>query len=158
MRTPALFALVIAGGFASANPPSGGSPFARLPQEPPASDAGKEIIRPKEESIISQSTILHDGESWTLVPKGAVLHTPLAMKDRVGAKPVGSLLPWTEFLTKNRAWLSTQEVDLAQAAGRSPLPADRAEVWFKLNKVVVAVHFAGPISVRTEQPQTAAHP
>lgn len=158
MRTPALLTLVIAGGLASANPPAGGSPFARLPQDPPASDAGKEIVRPKEESIISQSTILHDGESWTLVPKGAVLHTPAAMRDRVGAKPVGGLLPWSEFLIKNRAWLSTQEVDLAQAAGRTPLPADRAEAWSKQNKIVVAVHYAGPISVRTGQPQTAAHP
>lgn len=158
MKTPAILALALAGSVACATPPSAGSPFARLPQDPPAADAGKEIARTKNESIVSQSTILHDGECWTLVPKGAVLHTPGSMKARVGAKPLGSLLPWSEFLVKNRAWLATQEVDLTQASGQRPLPADRAEAWAKQDKIVVAVHYAGPISVRAAEPQTAARP
>ncbi len=156
MKSLALLGLALAGAAIAAPPVS--SPFSQLPQEAPQAEAEKQVIRSKNQSIIGQSTILHDGESWTLVPKGAVLHIPIAMKARVDAKPVGSLLPWSDFLVKNRAWLATQDVDLSQAAGRQPLPADRIAAWAKQDKVVVAVHYAGPISVRPSEPQTAATP
>lgn len=155
MKSLALLGAALSGA-AFAAPPAV-SPFSQLPQEAPRAEADKQVVRPKDQSIISQSTVLHDGENWTLVPKGAVLHIPAAMKIRVDAKPVGSLLPWTDFLVRNHAWLATQNVDLSQAAGRTPLPADRIASWARQDKVVVAVHYAGPISVRSAEPQTAAN-
>jgi hypothetical protein len=104
--------------------------------------------RPQNQSIIKESTILHDGRNWTLVPTGAVVFLPESLKPRVNTRPVGTLLPWTAFLTINRAWITTTEVNFDQAAGNEALPEERAEFWAKQDKIVVAVHQAGPISVR----------
>ena len=101
-----------------------------------------------QQSIIKQSVILHDGSNWTLVPKGAVIFLPEAMKGRVNAKPVGTLVSWIDFLTQNRAWIITNDVTFDQAAGSKPLPAERLNFWAKQDKVVIAVHQNGPISVR----------
>ncbi|WP_193214124.1 hypothetical protein [Luteolibacter marinus] len=127
--------------------PPGVSPFAGLAQSPPTGDSGKTTVRPGNQSIIAQSTILHDGETWTLLPKGAVLYTPPSRQANVDAKPVGKLLTWNEFLVKNRAWIGTQEVDLDQAAGKRLIPEDRLQAWSKQNQVIVAVYLSGPISL-----------
>lgn len=122
-----------------------GSPMSRL--EKPV-ESQSTVVRPAERSIIKDSTILHDGRNWTMVPKGAVIFLPEAMKNRVNVKPVGTLLSWVDFLTKNRAWVTTNDVSFDQAAGSQPLPAERVAFWAKQDKVVVAVHQSGPISVR----------
>ena len=106
------------------------------------------VKRPADQSIMKQSTILHDGKNWTLVPTGAVIFLPQAMTMRVDAKPVGRLLPFLEFLAQNRAWLTTNEVSFDQAAGTESLPEERVLYWSKQDKVVVAIHHNGPISVR----------
>lgn len=106
------------------------------------------VARPIDQSIIKQSTIIHDAENWTLVPNGAVVCLPLALKARVNAAPSGTLISWTEFLTRNRGWITTHEVTIDQASGKEPLPAERAAFWAKQNKIVIAVHQNGPISVR----------
>lgn len=116
----------------------------------PVEAAEAKVARPGEQSLIKQSDILADGNNWTLVPKGAVLHIPAALNNRVGAKPLGTLLSWTDFLTVNRGWLFTEEVTFDQAAGKTPIPPSRTEFWKKNGKVIVAVHLGGPISVRTE--------
>lgn len=116
----------------------------------PVEVAEAKVARPAEQSLIKQSDILSDGNNWTLVPKGAVLHIPAALNNRVGAKPLGTLLSWTDFLTVNRGWLFTEEVTFDQAAGKTPIPPSRTEFWKKNGKVIVAVHLGGPISVRTE--------
>ena len=121
------------------------SPIAKLQE--PAKDQAK-IVQPNEQSIIQQSAILHDGVNWTLVPKGAVIFLPTALQSRVGVKPVGTLLSWTDFLTKNRSWITTNEVSFDQAAGAVPLQAERVAFWAKQDKVVVATHQMGPISVK----------
>jgi len=113
----------------------------------PAQNEAK-VARPLNQSIIKQSTILHDGKNWTLVPNGAVVFLPEALKSRVNVRPVGTLLPWSEFLTKNPSWITTTEVSFDQAAGNETLPAERTEFWAKQDKIVVAVHQTGPISVR----------
>lgn len=126
--------------------------MARL--ERPAANAAP-VARPDDQSIIKQSMILHDGTNWTLVPKGAVIFLPEALKNRVDVKPVGTLLPWMEFLTKNISWITTNEVSFDQAAGNVSLPAERVAFWAKQDKIVVAVHQSGPISVNiAKQPQT----
>ena len=124
------------------------SPVAALQQQVAGAEA--KVARPGEQSLIQQSDILSDGNNWTLVPKGAVLHIPAALSNRVGAKPVGTLLSWIDFLTVNRGWLFTEEVTFDQAAGKTPIPPSRHDFWKKNGKVIVAVHLGGPISVRTE--------
>lgn len=98
--------------------------------------------------INKESTILHDGKNWTLVPNGALVYLPAAMKERVNAKPVGTLLPWNEFLEANKSWISAAEVTFDQAAGNAELPANSTESWAKQDKLVVTVHQNGPIPVR----------
>ena len=128
-----------------------GSPMSQM--EKPAESVT--VARPENQSIIKQSMILHDGKNWTLVPQGAVIFLPAALKDRVDAKPVGRLLAFNEFLSINRSWITTNEVSFDQAAGTEPLPAERAGFWAKQDKVVIAVHQNGPISVQVA-PQTPA--
>ena len=120
------------------------NPIANLPK---SQDASAKVERPLEQSIIKQSMILHDGANWTIVPKGAVIFLPEALKNRVDVKPVGTLLPWSEFLSKNFGWITTNEVTFDQAAGNIALPAARVAFWAKQDKIVVAVHQNGPISV-----------
>jgi hypothetical protein len=154
MKLPFLHPLAVcllAAAQASADTPPV-SPFSALPQTAPVEDGEKSIVRPREESILAQSTILSDGTYWTLVPKGAVLHIPATRKASVDARPVGTLLPWADFLSRNFAWLGTCDLSLDQAAGNQPLAAGLADNWSKLGKVVVAVHLAGPISVRPAAP------
>jgi hypothetical protein len=121
------------------------SPMTSLQQ--PAKDEAN-VARPTEQSIVKQSSILHDGTNWTLVPRGAVIFVPSAQKARVDAKPVGNLLSWADFLVKNRAWITTTDISFDQAAGNQPMPAERSAFWAKQDKVVVAVHQNGPISIR----------
>jgi hypothetical protein len=126
--------------------------LAKLQQMDPmirlAKPAEPQSARPQNQSIIGQSTILSDGTNWTFVPNGAVVFLPNALKTRVGVKPAGILLPWVEFLTRNLNWITTVEVTIAQAAGKAPLPADRAAFWTTQDKIVIATHQNGPISVR----------
>lgn len=121
--------------------------------EKPAADAVP--VQKEEPSIVKDSVILHDGKNWTLVPKGAVIFLPPAQKDRVDVKPVGTLLPFPEFAVQNRSWITTNEVTFDQAAGAESLPAERTAFWGKQDKVVIAVHQGGPISVKVSAPAPA---
>lgn len=114
--------------------------------EKPAEDVIS-ASRQQSQSLIEQSTILCFGGHWTFVPPKAVIHLPAALKARVNTAPSGSLLPWVEFLTKNPNWITTNEVTFDQAAGNEPIPAERMAFLTKQDKVVVAVHQTGPISV-----------
>ena len=133
------------------------TPMTLLPP-PPAKD-GPNVRRPEAQSIIKQSLVLNDGKNWTLIPKGAVIFLPEAMKSRVDAKPSGTLLGWLDFLTRNQAWITTNDISFDQAAGRKPLPAERVAFWPKQDKVVIATHQNGPITVRvSKETQSPATP
>lgn len=110
-------------------------------------DVSGKVIRPAKQSIIAQSVILSDGTNWTLIPRGAVLHQPPAQKAKVNARPIGNLLSWSRFLSMNRAWLSSEEVSLPQAKGERAIDDSHRAHWTKQDKVIIAVHFGGPISV-----------
>lgn len=112
------------------------------------------VVRPGNESIIAQSVILTDGTHWTLIPRGSVLHVPAAQAVRVDARPVGKLLNWRDFLSLNYAWISNEEVSLEQAEGIAPLNEQRSAFWAKQDKIIVAVHLGGPISVIVPEPET----
>ena len=105
------------------------------------------VVHEEGQSILKQSMILHDGINWTIVPKGSVIFLPPALKARVDAKPIGKLLTFADFLVQNRNWITTNEVSFDQAAGTEPLPAARVAFWSKQDKMVIAVHQSGPISV-----------
>lgn len=124
-------------------------PMIRL--DKPAEGEAK-VARPNNQSLIKQSTILHDGHNWTLIPNGAVVFLPAALKARVNAAPVGTLLPWLEFLAKNPGWITTTPVSFDQAVGNEPLTAEAVAFWAKQDKIVIAVHQSGPISVRVPDP------
>ena len=130
------------------------SPFAELQKQEQANQKEANVVRPGEESIIKQSEILHDGTHWTMVPKNAVLHVPAQMKPRVGTKPLGTLLSWSDFLIANRGWISTEEVSFDQAAGNKPLPEAKVEFWKNQTSVIVATYQGGPISVKRIEPAT----
>ncbi len=94
-------------------------------------------------SIIARSEILHDGQHWTLVPKGAVLFVPKRKSENVGSRPIGTLLSWQEFLAKNPAWISTHETTFDQASGEVPFSEEKVEFWKTQECVIVAVHQGG---------------
>jgi hypothetical protein len=101
-----------------------------------------------EGGLLARSSILAYGGHWTIVPKGAVLHTPPAYKARVTSKPSGSLLPWQDFFARNRGWIHAQSIKISDARGESVLSEDVLENHKRLGRVVVAVLHNGPISVK----------
>ncbi len=105
------------------------------------------VPRAQAQSIIAQSEILHDGTNWTIVPKGAVLFVPEKRNAYLNARPVGMLLEWREFLAKNPAWLSTHETTFNQAAGKDPIAEEKTDFWKTQDRIIIAVHQGGPISV-----------
>ncbi len=121
------------------------NPMLQLPK--PAVGEAK-VTTPENQSILKQSMILHDGKNWTIVPKGAVVFLPETLKSRIDAKPVGKLLTFADFITANRNWITTSEVSFDQAAGNEDLPLASVTSWSKQDKLVIAVHQSGPISVR----------
>jgi hypothetical protein len=120
------------------------TPMANL-EKPTEGDAV--VVRQEGQSILKQSLILHDGKNWTIIPKGSVVFLPAVLQARVDAKPAGNLLTYSEFLVQNRNWITTTEVTFDQAAGKEPLPVERVQFWSKQDKLVIAVHQSGPISV-----------
>ncbi|MEP4076953.1 hypothetical protein [Haloferula sp.] len=128
------------------------SPISTLAQ--PGEEVSR-VARPSKESIINQSVILTDGTNWTLVPRGAVLHMPEAHQGKIGGRPVGNLLSWKQFAASNRAWISSEEVTLRQAEGVHKMDERRTAFWPKQDKIIVAVHLGGPISVVAPKIETA---
>jgi len=128
---------------ASTNPQQENS--VALLQQPALADANGST--PANPSDLEQSRILHDGINWTIVPQGSVIYLPETLKSKVDSKPVGNLLPFDEFLVLNRSWITTNEVTFDQAVGNEPLLTREVSFWSKQDKMVVAVHRLGPISV-----------
>jgi hypothetical protein len=54
---------------------------------------------------------------------------------------------WTEFLTLNRGWVTTVEVDRTQAEGNKMMAEEVTEQITKSTNLVVATYMGGPISV-----------
>ena len=65
----------------------------------------QKIRSDQSQSLLDRSTVLVYRGHWTLVPKGSVLHVPLNLKSRIGKGGQGDLLPWPDFLSRNRTWL-----------------------------------------------------
>lgn len=123
---------------------NGGDAFAKL-ERPSEEQASAQRTAPP--SILAQSEILEFGGHWTLVPRGALLHVPEAHLPRVGKRPLGVLLQFQDFLAVNRSWISTEEVDYQTASGERKISTDKLAFWEKQDRVIIAVHQGGPISV-----------
>jgi hypothetical protein len=108
----------------------------------------KYVPRKKMGTLIDRSAILCSGGNWTIVPKEAVIHIPPAYQARVNGKRSGKLVPWQDFFAKNRGWIHTHSVSIAQARGDSPMVPEQVDTYKRLGRVVVAVCHNGPISVK----------
>lgn len=159
MKTTLLFFALAANAFAASPVLIKHSPdaLAKLQERDPSirlvNPAEVQITsaKPEKESVIKDSTILHDGSNWTIVPNGALVFLPEKFKNRVNTKPVGNLLPWAAFLEKNQSWLATHELTFEQAAANEALPAESVFAWSQQQKVIIAVNQRGPIMVSIER-------
>ena len=104
--------------------------------------------RSDQTSLVSRSTVINFGDYWTLVPKGAVLHVPAALKGRLGGEPKGRLLSWSDFYNRNRGWLRQQPVTVSHARGDEVLPEESLKHISTLSQIVVATCHNGPISMK----------
>ena len=104
--------------------------------------------RKKMGTLIERSAILCSGDNWTLVPKEAVLVIPSAYQARVNGKRSGKLISWQQFFARNRGWIHTHSVSIAQARGEVAIPPEQVDTYKRLGRVVVAVCHNGPISVK----------
>ena len=102
---------------------------------------------PEKKSILASSDILAYRGEATLVPKRAVLHKPKGMEDKIGMQDGARFVDFQEFLTQNRSWLTTADVNRPQAEGNEPLSEALLKSFAKETRVVIATYNGGPISV-----------
>jgi hypothetical protein len=103
------------------------------------------VNRPKD--ILSESDIICFGGLATLVPKRAILVQPAGMADRTAMKPGAKLVPWIDFYSRNRGWITTVEVSRVQAEGNEAINEDTRKQFTESGNLVVATYLGGPISV-----------
>mgnify|MGYP001580303331 FL=1 len=106
-------------------------------------------------SLSSIATVLVRGEHSTRIPKGAILHIPTRLSDRVSSSLQGEYLSWNDFLRKNRSWIYLQEVTMKQAAGKEPIKQQVVKSWKTFDKMVIAVNHGDPVSVKPKAYQLA---
>ncbi len=88
----------------------------------------------------------------TLVPKHAIIHVPEKLRVNVSTGMNGKFMPWQEFATRYRAVVTTFDVTLDEASGKTPLKPERVEALRKLDRIAVAVLNGSPISFRGSMP------
>ena len=111
--------------------------------------------------FLKESDIICFNGVATFVPKRAILAAPANLKDRLGMKPGSRIVSWTEFLTLNRGWVNTVEVDRTQAEGNKILTEEVTDRIAKSTSLVVATYKGGPISVlplKEEAAETKSKP
>lgn len=84
----------------------------------------------------------------TLIPKHAILHVPEKLRANVTSAMTGKFTPWQEFACRYRAVVTTFDVTLDEASGKTPLKPERVEALRKLDRIAVAVLNGSPISFR----------
>lgn len=110
------------------------------------------------EDLLSRSDMLCYNGMSTLVPKGSILVTPPLLADRVSMKPGTKIVTWLEFYAANRGWITTQEITLPQAEGKTPLDEKVTENLRRSTNLVVATLQGGPISKLAPQPAAQPEP
>ena len=103
-------------------------------------------------SLWANSIILADGEKFTVVPVGSILHLPAELRGHVAASPQGDFTFWPSFLQRNTAWLAAQEVPLSLSRGN----AREAKALLKNlsydKRLIVATYKGGPITILEPAP------
>jgi Tfp pilus assembly protein PilN len=110
-------------------------------------EAAKPAKPAKVASLFDTSDFLCFNGQATLVPKGAVLHVPKSMQDRLHFAEGSSIQTWADFLPLNRAWITTVEVSRVQAEGNALISEETLKSVAKSPMVVIATLQGGPISV-----------
>lgn len=109
-----------------------------------------------ESSLWATSIIISDGEKYTLVPVGSILHLPASLRAHVVAKPQGDFTFWPNFLKRNSSWLAGHEVSLGMSRGN----AREAKELFKSiatdPRLLVAVYKGGPITILEPAEESSA--
>ena len=98
-------------------------------------------------NLLEQSDIISFAGVATLVPKRAILATPVKHKERLAIQPGSKIVGWAEFYAMNRGWITTVEVSRVQAEGNSAIAEETRERIGKSTNLVVATYMGGPISV-----------
>ncbi len=121
---------------------------ARSPERPKPVPA-----KPSGFDVRELSMYLGAGEVFTILPKGCVIHCPDRLTDRVLAGPAGKAVPWREFLSANRAWISTREVTTAQARGEEALSEEDRAAFAARGMIVIATLRGNPVTVLPFRPR-----
>lgn len=107
-------------------------------------------------SLWTHSIILSDGEKYTLVPVGSILHLPETLRSKVLTKPTGEFTFWPNFLQLNEAWLGAQEVSLKMSRGDAKEAKILLQRVAKDPRLLVATHQGGPITILEAAPAKSA--
>ena len=103
-------------------------------------------VRPQTNIADTSEFISFDGVT-TLVPKGAILNRPEALRSHIVKDPRGKFLIWWDFFARNRARLTTFEVTLEEATGAKPIDPKALALAIRSNTIVVATIHGNPSSV-----------
>jgi hypothetical protein len=103
-------------------------------------------------SLWARSIILGDGEKYTLIPVGAILHLPEALRSHVLSKPQGDFTFWPNFLKRNQAWLGAKEVTLTLSRGNAQEANALLKSVSRDPRVLVATYKGGPITILEAAP------
>lgn len=106
-------------------------------------------------SLWRNSIILTDGEKFTLVPVGSILHLPSELRTRVIAKPQGDFTFWPNFLKRNAAWLAAKEVSLKLSRGNAQEATALLKSLSQDPHLVVATYKGGPITILEPAPASS---
>lgn len=98
-------------------------------------------------SLLTSSILISDGETFTIVPIGSVLHLPANLRPRIIPQPRGDVLMWPDFLQKNSSWIAAKEVSLPMSRGDSKAAASVLRELSNETRLVVAVYRNCPITI-----------
>jgi len=107
----------------------------------------KPIVTIKKRSLVGMSTLLAARGHWALVPKGAVIHIPKHLKEKIVSKPQGTLQDWPVFLRENAGWIHLFPVDLEIARGNKTVDEKEMKAYKTMGKMVIATSGGYPVSV-----------
>lgn len=118
----------------------------------------KPLVNIRKRDLFAISTLFHHNGNWAMVPKGAVIHIPSRLSDKVVTKPRGKLLRWPVFLARYGGLFHTQEVSMLQAKGKEKINPKAIEAYKGTGKIVVATYHRQPITVHLDALKPPAEP
>ncbi|MEI6714198.1 MAG: hypothetical protein WCO60_10625 [Verrucomicrobiota bacterium] len=109
-----------------------------------------------ESSLLTSSILISDGDHFTIVPIGCVLHLPATLRSRVIPKPKGDVLFWPDFLKRNSSWITAKEVSLPMAHGDTKEARAILKQVETETRIVIAVYSGCPITILEPAQSTPA--